>query len=146
MLYYLVKVEMTCYNVVCRKSQGRSLPKSAQGILYGILRLISVHRAPLMPVKRYRRQPADPRGGWCYTDIQLKTLSRRIEVYNMKIIMRRDSIIFYFENNRIDNAIRRCLSNWNLRFQFEMSITSFGRGGPLPKTARSGVPRCGAPA
>ena len=40
----------------------------------------------------------------------------------MKIIMRRDSIIFYFENNRIDNAIRRCLSNWNLRFQFEMSM------------------------
>ena len=42
----------------------------------------------------------------------------------MKIIMRRDSIIFYFENNRIDNAIRRCLSNWNLRFQFEMSINA----------------------
>ena len=60
----------------------------------------------------------------CYTDIQLKALSRRIEVFNMKIIMRRDSIIFYFENNRIDNAIRRCLSNWNLRFQFEMSIRS----------------------
>ena len=29
-----------------------------------------------------------------YTDIQLKTLSRRIEVFNMKIIMRRDFMIF----------------------------------------------------
>ena len=48
-----------------------------------------------------------------YTDIQLKTLSRRIEVFNMKIIMRRDSVIFYPENHRIDNAVRRCLSNRN---------------------------------
>ena len=45
------------------------------------------------------------------TDIQLKTLSRRIEVFNMKIIMRRDSDIFYSENIRIDNADRRCLSD-----------------------------------
>ena len=29
-----------------------------------------------------------------YTDIQLKTLSQRIEVFNMKIIMRRDHMIF----------------------------------------------------
>ena len=29
-----------------------------------------------------------------YTDIQLKTLSRRVEVFNMKIIMRRDFMIF----------------------------------------------------
>ena len=28
------------------------------------------------------------------TDIQLKTLSRRLEVFNRKIIMRRDSMIF----------------------------------------------------
>ena len=56
------------------------------------------------------------------TDIQLKTLSRRIEVFNMKIIMRRDSMIFYPENHRIDNAVRRCLSNWNLIFQFEKSM------------------------
>ena len=46
-----------------------------------------------------------------YTDIQLKTLSRRIEVFNMKIIMRRESVIFYSENHRFDNAVRRCLSN-----------------------------------
>ena len=46
-----------------------------------------------------------------YTDIQLKTLSRRIEVFSMKIIMRWDSDIFYSENIRIDNAKRRCLSN-----------------------------------
>ncbi len=46
-----------------------------------------------------------------HTDIQLKTLSRRIEVFNMKIIMRRDPVIFYPENHRIDNAVRRCLSN-----------------------------------
>ena len=45
------------------------------------------------------------------TDIQLKTLSRRIEVFNMKIIMRRESVIFYSENHRFDNAVRRCLSN-----------------------------------
>ena len=29
-----------------------------------------------------------------YTDIQLKTLSRRVEVFYMKIIMRRDFMIF----------------------------------------------------
>ena len=29
----------------------------------------------------------------------------------MKIIMRRDSMIFYLENHRIDNAVRRCLSD-----------------------------------
>ena len=29
----------------------------------------------------------------------------------MKIIMRRDSDIFYSENIRIDNADRRCFSN-----------------------------------
>ncbi len=46
-----------------------------------------------------------------HTDIQLKTLSRRIEVFNMKIIMRRESVIFYSENHRFDNAVRRCLSN-----------------------------------
>jgi len=41
---------------------------------------------------------------WNYTDIQLKILSRRLEIFNMKIIMRRDSDIFYSENIRIDNA------------------------------------------
>ena len=46
-----------------------------------------------------------------HTDIQLKTLSRRIEVFNVKIIMRRESVIFYSENHRFDNAVRRCLSN-----------------------------------
>ena len=45
------------------------------------------------------------------TDIQLKTLSQRIEVFNMKIIMRRDFMIFQSENHKIDNADRRCLSN-----------------------------------
>ena len=40
-----------------------------------------------------------------YTDIQLKTLGQSLEVINMKIIMRRDSVIFYLENNRIGNAI-----------------------------------------
>ena len=55
----------------------------------------------------------------------------------MKIIMRRDSIIFYSENNRIDSAVRRCLSNWNLRFQFEMRMRIYDEkdlrfsGGPL---------------
>jgi len=34
----------------------------------------------------------------------------------MKIIMRRDSEIFYSENLRIGNAVRRCLSNRNLYF------------------------------
>ena len=29
-----------------------------------------------------------------YTDIQLKTLSRRVEAFNMKVIMRRDFMIF----------------------------------------------------
>ncbi len=45
-----------------------------------------------------------------YTDIQLKTLMRSLEVFNMKINMRRDSEIFYTENLRIDNALGRCLS------------------------------------
>ena len=34
----------------------------------------------------------------------------RIKVFHRKIIMRRDSVIFYIDNNRIDNADRRCLS------------------------------------
>ena len=34
-----------------------------------------------------------------------------MEAFDMKIIMRRDSVIFYCENNRIDNANRRCLLN-----------------------------------
>ena len=46
-----------------------------------------------------------------YTDIQLKTLSRRVEVFYKKIIMRRDFMIFYSENHKIDSADRRCLSN-----------------------------------
>ena len=33
-----------------------------------------------------------------HTDIQLKTLSRRLEIFNRKIIMRRNSMIFYPEN------------------------------------------------
>jgi len=31
----------------------------------------------------------------------------------MRIIMRRDSVIFYSENNRIGNALGRCLLNRN---------------------------------
>ena len=33
----------------------------------------------------------------------------RIEVFYMKIIMRRVSVIFYSENHGNDNAVRRCL-------------------------------------
>ena len=33
-----------------------------------------------------------------HTDIQLQTLRRSIEAFNMKIILRRDSDIFYIEN------------------------------------------------
>ena len=43
------------------------------------------------------------------TDIQLKTFMRSVEVFNMKINMRRDSMIFYSENHRIDNTVRWCL-------------------------------------
>ena len=32
-----------------------------------------------------------------YTDIQLKALKRSLEVFNMKIIMRRDFVIFYYK-------------------------------------------------
>ena len=39
-------------------------------------------------------------------DIQLKTSRRRLAVFNMKINMRRDSVIFYFENHGIDSTIR----------------------------------------
>ena len=38
----------------------------------------------------------------------------RIEVFYMKIIMRRVSMIFYPENHGNDNAARRCLSDKNL--------------------------------
>ena len=31
----------------------------------------------------------------------------RSEVFNRKIMMRRDFVIFYFENNKIGNAYRR---------------------------------------
>ena len=57
----------------------------------------------------------------------------------MKIIMRRDSMIFFLENHRIDNAVRRCLSDetkWfyqilvselaeNSRGQMQQSTPSF---------------------
>ena len=46
----------------------------------------------------------------------------RIEVFNMKIIMRRDFDIFYFENIKIGNAYRRCLFNKNKRFLLKISI------------------------
>ena len=59
-----------------------------------------------------------------YTDIQLKSLSRRVEVFYMKIIMRRDFMIFQSENHKIDSADRRCLSNLTEMVQFENSITS----------------------
>ena len=45
-----------------------------------------------------------------YTDIQLKTLMRSLEVFNMKINMRRDYVIFQIENHIISNALGRCLS------------------------------------
>ena len=43
-----------------------------------------------------------------YTDIQLKTLRHSLEVFNMKINMRRDYVIFQIENHIISNAKRRC--------------------------------------
>ena len=43
-----------------------------------------------------------------------------MEPFYMKIIMRRDSVIFYIENNRIDNAIRRCLLNKTKPFYLEL--------------------------
>ena len=46
----------------------------------------------------YRKQAIKKRP--FHTDIQLKTLSQRIEVFNMKIIMRRDFMIFQFENHK----------------------------------------------
>ena len=52
------------------------------------------------------------------TDIQLKTLRHSLEVFNMKIIMRQDFVIFYCKNNKIDNAVRWCFSN-------ETEIVSF---------------------
>ena len=85
----------------------------------------STHRGGFGTLVRVKKQPA-------HTDIQLKTLSRRIEVFNRKIIMisarrryvreqpleerllasrRRDPDIFCSENIRNNNAQRRCLSN-----------------------------------
>ena len=45
-----------------------------------------------------------------------------MEAFYMKIIMRRDSVIFYFENNRIDNAVRRCLLNKTKPFYLELVL------------------------
>ena len=42
----------------------------------------------------------------------------------MKIIMRQDFVIIYFENNKIGNAHRRCLFNKNERFLLKNSIRS----------------------
>ena len=63
-----------------------------------------------MPALSLDAEPAFACGQY-NTDIQLKTLSRRMKVFNMKIIMRRDFMIFQFEKHKIDNANRRCLSN-----------------------------------
>ena len=40
----------------------------------------------------------------------------------MRIIMRRDSVIFYIENNRIDNAVKAVSFKLKQIFQFEKSI------------------------
>ena len=45
-----------------------------------------------------------------------------MEAFYMKIIMRRDSVIFYFENNRIDNAVRRCFLNKTKPFYLELVL------------------------
>ena len=50
----------------------------------------------------------DQVAGTVDTDIQLKTLRRSLEVFNMKINMRRDYVIFQIENHIISNAKRRC--------------------------------------
>ena len=47
-----------------------------------------------------------------------------MEAFYMKIIMRRDSVIFYFENNRIDNAVRRCLLNKTKPFYLELVLAT----------------------
>ena len=86
-------------------------PWSRQARIYRIDRPLAMQ----IPLEAEFAVEASPRPTvvfiYFYTDIQLKTLSRRIEVFNMKINMRRDSVIFHLENNRIDNAVRRCLSN-----------------------------------
>ena len=51
-----------------------------------------------------------------------------MEAFYMKIIMRRDSVIFYFENNRIDNAVRRCLLNKTKPFYLELVLHRFYMG------------------
>ena len=60
-----------------------------------------------------------------YTDIQLKPLRRSIEGFHMKIIMRRDCVIFYIENNAINNAVKAVSFELKSIVQFEKSI----RGG-----------------
>ena len=40
----------------------------------------------------------------CFTNT--KPLRRSIEGFHMKIIMRRDCVIFHIENNTIDNAVK----------------------------------------
>ena len=48
-----------------------------------------------------------------------------MEGFHMKIIMRRDRVIFYIENNTIDNAVKAESFKLESIFQFEKSI----RGG-----------------
>ena len=45
-----------------------------------------------------------------------------MEHFNMKIIMRRVSMIFYSENHRYDNAVRRCLLNRMKLFYCEIVL------------------------
>ena len=49
----------------------------------------------------------------------------RMEVLNRKIQMRRDFMIFYLENHRIDNAVRRCLNRIRADSRCSLLYTMF---------------------
>ena len=46
--------------------------------------------------------------------------------------MRRDFVIFHFENNKIDNAVRRCLRNKTKPFYCEIVLVFIRGGSPQP--------------
>ena len=65
-----------------------------------------------------------------------------MKVFDMKIIMRRVSMIFYSENHGYDNAVRRCLSDKNKWFyQIEVGKIDGSRQNKSYGLGRVGFPQ-----
>ncbi len=60
--------------------------------------------------------------------------------FYLNISMRRDFVIFYFENNKIGNACRRCLFNKNEMFLLKISMKAGKAGTKLPLRTVDNIP------